>query len=77
LTIAAKRVKNQYTAREKAAYQKKQAGERKVKTEGLVAPTGEIRHKVWAEAHQGVDQMVVDKRKSDNECTPCGMKNHT
>jgi len=76
-TIAAKRVKKQYTATEKAAYQKKKAGERKVKKEGSVAPKGEVRHTVWSEAHQGVDQKVVDKRKSDNECTRCGMKNHT
>jgi len=76
-TLAAKRVKRQHTATEKAAYQKKKAGERKVKKEWSVARTGEIRHKVWAEAHQGVDQKVVDKRKSDNQCTQCGMKNHT
>jgi len=48
-----------------------------VKKEGSVAPAGEFRHEVWAEAHQGVDQKVVDKRKSDNECTRCGMKNHS
>ena len=41
-TVAAKRVKKQYTATEKAASQKKKAGERKVKKEGLVAPTGEV-----------------------------------
>jgi len=76
-TVAAKRVKKQYTATEKAAYQKKKAGERKVKKEASVAPKGEVKHTVWSEAHQGVDQKVVDKWKSDNECTPCGMKNHT
>jgi len=75
-TVAAKRVKKEYTATEKAAYQKKKAGERKVKKEGSVAPTGEVRHTVWAEAHQGVDQKVDDKQKSDNECTRCGMRNH-
>jgi len=75
-TVAAKRAKRQYTVTQKAAYQKKKAGERKVKMEGSVAPMGEVRHKVWAEAHQGVDQKVVDKRKSDNECTQC-MKNQT
>jgi len=74
--VAAKRVKKQYTATEKAAYQKKKAGERKVKKEGSVAPTGEVRHTVWSEAHQGVDQKVVDKWKSDTECTLCGMRNH-
>jgi len=39
-TVPAKRVTKQYTATEKAAYQKKKAGERKVKKEGSVAPTG-------------------------------------
>jgi len=76
-TVAAKRVKKQYTATEKAAYQKKKAGERKVRKEGLLAPKGDVRHTVWSEAHQGVDQKVVDEQKSDDECTRCGMKNHT
>jgi len=75
-TVPAKRVKIQYKAKEKADYQKKKAGARKVKEEGGVAPEGEIKHKVWAEAHQAVDQKVVDKRKSDNECTRCVMRNH-
>jgi len=44
-TVPAKRVKKQYTAKEKAYYQKKKAGERKVKKEWSVAPAGEIRHK--------------------------------
>jgi len=74
--VPAKRVKKQYMANEKAEYQKKKAGERKVKKEGSVAPAGGIKCQMWAEAHQGVDQKVVDKRKSDNECTRCGMKNH-
>jgi len=75
--VAAKLVKRQYTAQEKVAYQKQKAGERKVKKEGSVAPAGEVRHTVWADTHKGVDQKVVDKSKSDNECTRCGMKNHT
>jgi len=66
----------EYMAKEKADYQKKKARERRVKKEGSLAPAGEVRHKVWAEAHQGVDQKVVDKRKSDNECRRYGMKNH-
>jgi len=74
-TVTAKPVKSQYTAKEKADYQKKKAGETKVKGEGSVAPAGEVKHKVWAEAHQGVDQKVVDERKSDNECMRCRMKN--
>jgi len=76
-TVTAKRVKRHYTAKEKADYEKKKAGERKVKKEGLVAPAGEVRNKVWAETHQGVDEKLVDKRQSDNECTRCGMKNKT
>jgi len=74
--FAAKGVKKQYTAKEKADYQKKKAGERRVKKEGSVAQVGEVKHTVWAEAHKGVDQKVVDKRKSDNQCTRCGMKNY-
>jgi len=73
--VAAKRVKKQYMAKEKADYQKKKAVERRVKKEGSVAPVGEVKHTVWAEAHKGVDQKVVDKRKSNNECTRCGMGN--
>jgi len=73
--VTAKGVKRQYTAKEKADYQKKKAGERKVKKEGSLEPPGEVRHKVWAEAHKGFDQKVVDKGKSDNECTLYGIKN--
>ena len=76
-TVAAKRVKKQYTAREKAAYQKMKARERKMRKEGSVPPKGEVRHNLWSEAHQGFDQKVVDKHKYDNECTRCGMKYHT
>ena len=48
-----------------------------MKKEGSVALAGEVKHKVWAEAHQGVDHKVVDKPKSDNTCTWCRMRNHT
>jgi len=51
--VPTKRVKIQYKAKEKADYQKKKDGARKVKKEGSVAPAGEIKHKVWAEAHPG------------------------
>jgi len=77
LTVATKQVKKQYTAKEQVDYQKKKAGERKVKKKGSVAPAGEVKHTVWAEAYKGIDQKVVDKRISDKECTQCGMKNHT
>jgi len=75
-TVPAKCVKKKYTAQEKAAYHKNKAGERKVKKEGSVAPEGEVKHRVQADARKGVDQQVVDKRKSDNECTRCGIKTH-
>jgi len=74
--VDAKRVKKQYTAQEKAGYQKKKAGKRRVKKEGSVAPKGEVKHRVWAEAHKGVDQNVFDTRISEKECMRCGMKNH-
>jgi len=45
-TVPVKRVKKQYTAKEKADYPKRMAGERKLKKEGSVAPAGEIKHKV-------------------------------
>jgi len=72
-TVPAKCVTKQHTAKKKADYQKKKAGERKVMKEGSVARAGEIKQKVWAEAHQCVDQKVVDKQKYDNECRRCGM----
>jgi len=76
-SVAAKGVQKQYSAKEKAHYKARKAGERKVKKEGWVGPTREVKHVVWAEAHESVDQKVLDKRKKDNECTRCGMINHT
>jgi len=71
----AKHVKQQYTAKAKVDPKKKKAGERKVKKEESLAPAGEVKHRVWAEAHKGIDEKVVNKRKSDKKCTRCGMKN--
>ena len=48
-----------------------------MKKEGSVGPTREVQHAMWAEAHQNVNPKVLDKRKKDNECTECGMINHT
>jgi hypothetical protein len=78
LAVTARRVKGtQYSAKEKGAYKTKQAEKRKEKKkEGSVAPKGEVKHTVWAEAHEGVDQKIVDQRKKNNECTRCGMNNH-
>ena len=44
--IAAKRVKKQDTASQKAVYQKKKAGERKVKKEGSLAAAAEVKQTV-------------------------------
>ena len=77
LGVTAKRVKKHYSAKENSYYKAKQARERMVKRELSVARTGEAKHTLSAEAHKGVDQTVVHKQKLDNECTPCGMKNHT
>jgi len=74
--VTAKRVKKQYTAKEKADYQNKKAAERRVKKEGSLPPAGEVRNTVWADAHKGVDLKVVDEWKSDNECMRCGLKSH-
>jgi len=74
-TVATQHVKKQYTARDKADCKAKKARERKVKKEGWVALPRQVKHTVWEEAHKGVDQKVFDRRKCDNECTPCGMEN--
>ena len=46
-----------------------------MKKEELIAPKGEVKHTVWAEANKGVDPKIVDKGKNDNEFTCCGIKN--
>jgi len=68
---AAKRVKKQYSAKEKADYKAKEARERKVKKEGSVAWKEKVKHRLWAEADQGVNPNVVDKLKQDTEWTRC------
>jgi len=45
-TVTAKCVKKQSMAKEKADYQRKKAGERRVKKEGSVAPAREVKHRV-------------------------------
>jgi len=67
--IVAKRVKKQYSAKEKGDYKGQKAGEKNVKKEGSVALAGEVRYTVWAKAHEAVDQNVVDKQKKDNKST--------
>jgi len=77
LTATARHGKKQYVAKEKADYKAKMAGERKVKKEGSVVPTREVRHRVYAEAYKGLHQNVVDKDKKDDKRPQCRMNNHT
>jgi len=64
---SAKRVKKEYAAKEKANYKAMKAVERKGKKEGWVALKGEVKHTMWDEAHEGLNQKCVDRRKNDNE----------
>jgi len=47
-------------------YKARKAREWNVRKEGTEAAKGEVKHMVGAEAHQGVDQRLVNKRKKDN-----------
>ena len=40
------------------------------------APRQEIMHRVWADAHTGIDQKEMDDRKDKKECTGCTWTNH-
>ena len=33
-------------------------------------------HPDWKEAHKGIDQPVIDKRRENKGCTRCGLTNH-
>src|SRR5207302_604365 len=33
-------------------------------------------HTDWEQAHDGIPQEVVDKRRADKGCTRCGLNNH-
>lgn len=76
-TMSAKSVKKEDLAKEKADYNARKAVERKMKKEGSAAPKREVKHMVWAGAHQGINPKVVDKQKKHNECTQCRMNKDT
>ena len=57
----AKRVKKEYSFKERVHYKVRKAGERRIKKEGSVAQAGEVKQTVWAEAHGSVDQKLVNK----------------
>jgi len=62
------------TAKEKRVYQAKKK-EEKVKKE-KAAPRQKMMHRVWAYAHTGIDQKIVDERKAKGQCTKCTLTNH-
>jgi len=66
--------KPKYTAKEKRVYQAKKKKE-KVE-EGKAAPRQKIMHRVWADAHTGIYQKIVDERKAKGQCTRCTLTNH-
>jgi len=72
--ITTKRTKKpKYTAKEKRVYQAKKKEEKVEK--GKAAPRQKIMHPVWANAHTGIDQKIVDERKAKGQCTRCTLTN--
>jgi len=66
--------KPKYTAKEKRVDQAKKEEEKIDK--GKAAPRQKIMHRVWANAHTGIDQKIVDKPKAKGQCTGCTLTNH-
>ena len=68
-------VKNpKYTAKEKRLYQAKKKEEKAAKKPA--APRQEIMHRVWADAHTGIDQKEIDEQKVKKQCTRCTLMNN-
>ena len=65
--------KPKYTAKEKRVYQAKKKEEKAAKKPA--APRQEIMHRVWADAHTGIDQKEIDERKAKKQCTRCTLTN--
>ena len=66
--------KPKYTAKEKRVYQAKKKEEKAARKPA--APQQEIMHRVWADAHTGIDQKEIDERKAKKQCTRCTLTNH-
>jgi len=66
-------IQSKYTTKGKRAYQAKKREEKGEK--GKAAPWEKMMHRVWAEAHTGIDQKVVDERKAKGQCTRCTQAN--
>ena len=65
--------KPKYTAKEKRVYQAKKEEEKAARKPA--APRQEIMHKVWADAHTGIDQKEINERKAKKQCTRCTLTN--
>ena len=66
--------KPKYTTKEKRVYQARKKEEKAAK--GPAAPRQEIMHRIWADAHTGIDQKEIDETKAKKQCTPCTLTNH-
>ena len=66
--------KPKYTAKEKRLYKAKKKEEKAAKKPA--APRHEIMHRVWADAHTGIDQKEIDQQKAKKQCTRCTLTNY-
>ena len=66
--------KPKYTAKENRVYQARKKEEKAAKKPA--APRQEIMHRVWADAHTGIDQKENDEPKAKKQCTRCTLTNH-
>ena len=66
--------KPNYTAKEKRVYQARKKEEQAGRKPA--APRQGIMHRVWADAHTGIDQKEIDERKAKKKCTRCSLSNH-
>jgi len=67
--------RKQYSTVEKAPYKIKMEAERKGK--GPAPTQGKIEQVDWNKAPQGIKDQVFQDRKTAQQCTHCGMNNHT
>jgi len=73
-TTAKTMKKPRCTFKEQGVYQARKKDEKVDNRKA--APRQEIMHRVWADAHSGIDQKIVDERKAKVECTRCTLTNH-
>ena len=72
--VAAVTKKPKYTTKDKRVYQAKKMKEKAAKKPA--APQQKIMHRVWGEAHSGIDQKEIDQRKAKSQCARCTLMNH-